>query len=106
MVRIFLIFINPKIKIIHLWRNDLEARYYSQIILKYKANLKKTTEETLQIKHKCSSELCFFSEAVRLINWGNLIVDIFRNNQIFNLSYEDFISNAQTRLKFYRFFMC
>ncbi|MCK5536709.1 MAG: sulfotransferase domain-containing protein [Bacteroidales bacterium] len=90
-----------KIKIIHLWRNDLEARHYSELILNIKVR-NKNVEGKKTIYHKSTASM-IFKEAKELILWGNLYQDIFKENPILNISYEDFLIDEKTRINLLEF---
>ena len=87
---------NEGIKIVHLWRKDLEARFYSETILKYKFNNKSKEKTPLNINHSCDARE-IYSESERLINCGNLIQNLFINHDSLSLCYEDFLDKSSIR---------
>ena len=83
---------NKNIRILHLWRRNLEARYYSEELLKYKFNNSST-----KIDHQCDSKI-LFSENERMIKCGNIIYDLLAENPILSICYEDFVDSIDVRL--------
>jgi|GEM_PF-5439160 len=86
------------IKIIHIWREDLIARHFSEVSLNYKARHRNNIDKQIEIEHLCDPTI-MLNEAATLINWGNFIVEAFGKERVHNIIYEDFIESTHKQGK-------
>lgn len=92
---------NPDIKVIHLWRKDLPARYFSELLHITKA-LNKGTRLPKVIDHQCDADI-LYQDSLRLVNTSHLIDDILRDHAIHHAAYEDIRFSEEARLNLLRF---
>lgn len=95
------LFIKDKnIKIIHLWRKNLDKRFYSEAILNYQVKAKRQGLEL--VKHSCSTEEVF-RDAELTIRSANIVNDIFKSHNVLNICYEDFVGSENSRHNLVKF---
>ncbi len=93
--------VEKSIKVIHLWRNDLAARHFSEIALNYKAKFR-NAEDVVNIKHQCDHNV-MLNEAKRLIDCGNMLKDMLGDDRFLNIEYEKFVSSYEERALLFKF---